>query len=181
MVRFLERCRFALATITLMMAGNAFAQEKGEAILWTPRYRILYPCAAIGPNLAEEPATFEFQRKSGPAQGRKEAFDVRTQAYYLHVEDIARFEIKAVTPDVEKRAFILNITGMLAKPEGPLTLIVPEKGGKNKEFKLYHQGFDKELFRIERKDGVTTIEFLPKGRQLLRPGVQFQYIDAFRN
>src|SRR5271156_5062307 len=96
-------------------------------------------CTSFGPNLTEEPATFEFKRKSGPAQGRKEAFDIRTQAYYLHVEDIARFEIKAVTPDVEKRAFILKITGMLDRPEGPLTLFVPEQGGKNKEFKLHHQ------------------------------------------
>ena len=142
---------------------------------------LLCVCAALGPNLAEEPATFEFKRKSGPAKGKKEAFDIRTQAYYLHVEDIARFEIKSVTPDVEKRAFILKITGMLDKPEGPLTLIVPEKGGKNKEFKLHHQGFDKELFSIERKEGVTTVEFLPKGRQLLRPGVWFQYVDAYRN
>jgi hypothetical protein len=138
-------------------------------------------CAAFGPFLAEEPLTFEFERKSGPAQGRKDAFDVRTQAYYLHVHDVARFEIKAVTPDVQKRAFVLKITGMLDKPEGPLTLYVPEKGDKNKEFKLSHQGFDKELFRIERKDGLTTIEFLPKGRQLLRPGVWFQYVDFFRN
>ena len=58
---------------------------------------------------------------------------------------------------------------------------VPEKTGKNKEFKLSHQGFDKELFRIVRKDGVTIIEFLPKGRELLRPGVWFQYVDAYRN
>jgi hypothetical protein len=138
-------------------------------------------CASFGPNLAEEPLTFEFKRKSGPAKGRKEAFDVRTQAYYLHVEDIARFEIKAVTPDVEKRTFVLKITGMLDKPEGPLTLIVPDKGGRNKEFKLHQQGFDKELFRIERKDGVTTIEFLPKARELLRPSVWFQYVDVYRN
>jgi hypothetical protein len=142
---------------------------------------ILCVSASFGPSLAEEPATFDFKRKSGPAQGRKESFDGRTQAYYLHVEDIARFEVKAVTPDVQKRAFILKITGMMDKPEGPLTLYVPERGGKNKEFKLYHQGFDKELFRIDRKDGMTTIEFLPKGRELLRPGVWFQYVDFFRN
>jgi hypothetical protein len=142
---------------------------------------LLCVCASFGPNLAEEPLTFDFKRKSGPAQGRKEAFDVRTQAYYLHVHDVARFEIKAVTSDVQKRAFVLKITGMLDKPEGPLTLYVPEKGGKNKEIKLYHQGFDKELFRIERKDGVTTIEFLPKGRELLRLGVWFHYVDFFRN
>lgn len=74
----------------------------------------------------------------------------------------------------------LLCTGMLYKPEGPLSLYVPEKGGTNKEFKLYNQGFE-ELFRIDRKDGMTTIEFLPKGRQLLRPGVWFQYVDCFRN
>lgn len=142
---------------------------------------LLCVCATFGPNLAEEPATFEFKRKCGPAKGRKEAFDVKTQAYYLHVHDIARFEIKAVTPDVQKRAFVLKIAGMLDNPEGPLTLYVPEKGGKNKEFKLSHQGFEKELFRIDRKDGVTTIEFLPKGRELLRPGVWFQYVDVYRN
>ena len=142
---------------------------------------ILCVCASFGPFLAEEPATFEFKRKSGPAKDRKEAFDVGTQAYHLHVHDVARFEIKAVTPDVQKRAFVLKITGMMDKAEGPLMLYVPEKGGKNKEFKLSHQGFDKELFRIERKDGVTTIEFLPKGRELLRPSVWFQYVDFFRN
>ena len=95
-------------------------------------------CASFGPNLAEEPLTFDFKRKSGPTKDRKEAFDTKTQTYYLHVEDVARFEVKAVTPDVQKRAFVLKITGMLDKPEGPLTLYVPEKGGKNKEFKLYH-------------------------------------------
>jgi hypothetical protein len=95
-------------------------------------------CVSFGPFLAEEPLTFEFKRKSGPAKGRKEAFDVGTQAYYLHVEDVARFEIKAVTPDAQQRAFVLYISGMLDKPEGPLTLYVPDKGGKNKELKLYH-------------------------------------------
>src|ERR1700693_2852275 len=123
---------------------------------WTAKSMLptlLCVCATLGPNLAEEPATFEFKRKSGPAKGRKEAFDVGTQAYYLHVEDVARFEIKAVTPDVHKRAFVLKTPGMLDKPEGPLTLYVPEKGGKNKEFKLSHQGFDQDLFCIDRKDG----------------------------
>jgi hypothetical protein len=128
-----------------------------------------------------EPVTFEFKRKSGPAGGRKEAFDAKIQTYYLHVEDIAKFEIKAVVADVEKRPVVLKITGMLDKPEGPLTLYVPEKGGKNKEFKLSHQGFEKELFRIDRKEGVTTIEFLPAGKRLLRSGAWFQYVDFFRN
>ena len=128
-----------------------------------------------------EPVTFDFKRQCGPAKGRKEAFDAKTQTYYFHVEDIARFEIKAVTPDVQKRAFVLKITGMLDNAEGPLTLYVPKDGGKNKEFKLSHQGFDKELFRIVRKDGVTNIEFLPAGKRLLRPGAWFGYVDFFRN
>jgi hypothetical protein len=127
-----------------------------------------------------EPVTFEFKRKSGPAEGRKEAFDVKTQTYFLHVHDIAKFEIKSVAQNLENQAVVLKITGMLDKAEGPLTLYAPDKG-KNKEYKLSHQGFDKELFRIERKDGVTTIEFLPPGKRLLRPGAWFQYVDFFRN
>jgi hypothetical protein len=128
-----------------------------------------------------EPVTFEFKRKSRPDGDRKEPFDAKTRTYYLHVEDIGRFEIKAVAGDLDKRPVVLRITGMLDKPEGPLTLYLPDGGGKNEEVKLHHEGFDKELFRIERKDGVTTIEFLPKGRQLLRPGVWFQYVDFYRN
>jgi hypothetical protein len=38
MIRFLKRCRYALVGVTLMMAGNAFGQEKDKAALWTPRY-----------------------------------------------------------------------------------------------------------------------------------------------
>jgi hypothetical protein len=33
----LERCRYALLGVALMMAGNAFGQEKDQAVLWTPR------------------------------------------------------------------------------------------------------------------------------------------------
>lgn len=142
---------------------------------------LLSVCATFSHAQADEPVTFDFKRKCGPAQGRKEAFDLKTQTYYLHVHDIARFEARAVIADLAKRPVVLTITGMLNKPEGPLTLYVPEKGGKNREFKLYHQGFDKDLFRIDLKDGVTTIEFLPKGRQLLRPRVWFQYVDFYRN
>lgn len=128
-----------------------------------------------------EPVTFEFKRKSGPAEGRSDAFDPKKHTYYLHVHDVARFEVKAVSADLVSRPVILRITGMLDNAEGPLTLHVPEKGGKTKEYKLSHQGFDKELFRIERTDGVTTVEFLPAGKRLLRAGVWFQYVDFFRN
>jgi hypothetical protein len=151
---------------------------------------LLFSCAVLCPSNvayfqeagkdASEPVTFEFKRKSGPSAGRKDAFDPKTQTYHLHVEDIARFEIKKVNTDLAKHAVILKITGMLDKAEEPLTLRLPDKAGKKREFTLHHEGFDKDLFRIERKDGLTTIEFLPKGRALLAPGVWFQYVDFFR-
>jgi hypothetical protein len=127
-----------------------------------------------------EPITFEFARKAGPAAGRKEAFDPATQTYHLQIEDIARFSVKSVAGDLEKRKVVLQITGMLDRPEGPLTLSVPDAKGKNKEYRLFHQEYDKELFRIERKDNVTTVEFLAKGKALLKPGASFQYIDFYR-
>jgi hypothetical protein len=128
----------------------------------------------------KEPVTFEFARKSGPATGRKEAFDPKTQTYHLHVHDIARFSVKEVAGDLDKRKVVLHITGMLDGPEGPLTLHVPEAGGKNKEYRLFHKDHDKEFFRVERKDGVTTVEFLAKGKALLKAGTWFQYIDFYR-
>jgi hypothetical protein len=128
----------------------------------------------------DEPLTFDFKRKCGPAKGRAEAFDAKTQTYYLQVNDIARFEIKVVVADLDKRRVVLRITGMLDQPEGPLTLFVPDKG-KNREFKLHHQGYDKELFTISRTKGETTIEFSGQGKALLRPGVWFQYVDHYRN
>lgn len=129
---------------------------------------------------AQPPVTFEFKKKSGPAPGRADAYDAKARVYHLHVEDIARFEVKSVVPDLAKEAVVLKITGMRDKPEGPLTLHVPDKAGKKREYQLYHKDYDQGLFRIERKEGVTTIEFLPKGRALLQPGVWFQYVDFFR-
>jgi hypothetical protein len=130
---------------------------------------------------AGPPLTLSFLRKSGPAPGHKEAYDPRTRAYYLHVHDIARFQIKAVAPNLEKRPVILHISGMLDNPEGPLMLSVP--AGPNEQpgaYPLGHKGHDRKLFRIQRKDGVTTIEFLPAGKRLLKAGATFQYIDAYR-
>ena len=128
-----------------------------------------------------EPITFEFQRMCGPAQGRTEAYDPKTRTYFLHVHDIARFSVKAVVADLDQRPVVLQIRGMLDRPEGPLDMSVPLADGKNKGYRLDHRNYDKEFFRIERENGVTTIEFLPKGKALLKPGVGFQYIDFYRN
>jgi hypothetical protein len=122
-----------------------------------------------------EPVTFEFVRMSGPAEGRKTAFDADKGQYFLLVKDIARFRVKTVADDVEKRPVVLVISGMLDKPEGPLTLRID-----GKEYSLAPDKADKTLFKIERKTGVTTIEFLPAGKKLLKPGAEFQYIDFYR-
>jgi hypothetical protein len=136
--------------------------------------------AAGGPDVtaaaAQEPVTFEFLRMAGPADGRKEAFDPVKRVYFLKVHDIGRFRVKAVAADLDTQPVILRITGMLDKPEGPLVL---EADGKT--YSLYHEGYDKELFKIERQAGVTTIEFLPRGKKLLKPGASFLYIDYYRN
>ena len=124
----------------------------------------------------DEPVTFEFVKSSGPVEGRKQAYDAEKQEYELKVNDIGRFKVAKVADDLEKRPVVLKITGMLDKPEGPLELQV-----EGKKYSLFHQGFDKELFKVERKDGVTTVEFLPAGKKLLKPGATFQYIDFYRN
>jgi hypothetical protein len=64
---------------------------------------------------------------------------------------------------------------MLDKPEGPLTLRVD-----GKEYVLAPDRADKMLFKVERKAGLTTIEFLPPGKKLLKPGAEFQYVDFYR-
>jgi hypothetical protein len=122
-----------------------------------------------------EPVTFEFVRSSGPAAERKTAWDAEKGRYFLLVKDIARFRVKAVADDLDKRPVVLVISGMLDKPEGPLSLKV---GGK--EHSLAPDKADKGLFKVERKDGVTTVEFLAEGKKLLRPGAEFQYIDFYR-
>lgn len=133
-------------------------------------------CALLVPGMqAGEPVTFEFVRATGPGAGRKQAYDPAQDRYFLHVGDIARFKVAAVAPDLQKRPVMLCISGMLDKPEGPLELQVD-----GKTYRLYHQGYSQDLVRIQRKDQVTTIEFLPKGKQLLKPGAVFQYIDYYR-
>jgi hypothetical protein len=123
----------------------------------------------------DEPVTFQFERMSGPVADRKDAYDADTQRYQLLVHDIARFRIRAVATDIEKRPVVLVIHGMLDKPEGPLTLRV-----EGKEYSLAPDKADRTLFKIERREGVTTVEFLPAGKKLLRPGAEFQYIDFYR-
>ncbi len=125
------------------------------------------------------PVTLVFLRGCGPADGRIEAYDPRTQQYHLKLDGIARFRVGAVADDLRTtaptRPVVLRISGMLDRPEGPLTL---ETDGKS--YRLHHEGYDKALFRVERNAGVTTIEFLPGGIALLKPGATFQYIDHYR-
>jgi hypothetical protein len=54
----------------------------------------------------------------------------------------------------DKKAFVLDPSGKVFTPWG---------------------------FNFDRKVGVTTIAFLPKGQQLLRSGVWFQYVDFYGN
>lgn len=124
----------------------------------------------------DDPVTFTFVRGCGPDGNRESPYDPKEDQYWLRVEDIARFRVSRVAKDLASRSVILRITGMIDRPEGPLTLHV---GGKH--YPLHHDKFDKRLFRIRRENGVTTIEFLPEGKALLKPGATFEYIDFFRS
>jgi hypothetical protein len=124
----------------------------------------------------DEPATFIFVRGSGPEEGRTEAYDPQSGQYRLKVQGVARFRVGSVADDLQSRPVVLRITGMIDRPEGPLTL---EADGKR--YRLHHEGFDEALFRVQRDAGVTTIEFLPKAKALLKPGATFRYIDYYRN
>jgi len=122
-----------------------------------------------------KPITLIFSRGSGPADERAEAYDPRMRQYLLKVQGVARFRVGSVAKDLGSQPVVLRISGMLDRPEGPLQLEVD-----GKQYRLHHEGFDKELFRVERKEGVTTIEFLPKAKALLKPGATFRYIDYYR-
>lgn len=126
------------------------------------------------------PVEFEFRGRCGPLKPDAPSYDPRRQVFQLRVEEVSRFTITSVVPDIKERNVILRIVGMLPDAEGPLTMYVPDHGGQKREYRLYHKGYDAELFRIRRESGVTTIEFLPKGRELLKPGVVFQYVDFYR-
>ena len=122
-----------------------------------------------------EPVTFKYVRGSGPEGNRERAYDPKEGQYLLRVEDIARFRVGAVTEDLASRPVVLRISGMIDRPEGPLTLHVD-----GKQYPLHHDKFDKTCFRVQRRGGVTTIEFLPKGKALLKPGATFEYVDYYR-
>ncbi|MCX7699587.1 MAG: glycoside hydrolase family 5 protein [Gemmataceae bacterium] len=126
------------------------------------------------------PLELEFKGRCGPLQPEGQPYDARRQMFRLRVEDISRFTITSVVPDIKDRGIILQISGMLEDAEGPLTMFVPDRDGQNREYRLHHVGYDQELFQIRREGGVATIEFLRKGRELLKPGVWFQYIDFYR-
>jgi hypothetical protein len=122
-----------------------------------------------------EPVTFEFLRGCGPADAREQPYDPQTQQYHIAVRDIARFRVRSVAGDLASRPVVLRITGMLDHPEGPLTLCVD-----GRRYVLHHERFDDTLFRIQRREGVTTIEFLPEAKALLKTGATCEYIDYYR-
>ena len=114
-------------------------------------------------------------RTAAPSTGSTDPYDPKDRRYHLLVRDIARFKVKSAADDLAKRPVVLEVAGMLDKPEGPLTL---DSAGKT--YVLSPEGHDRQRFRVTRKNGVTTIEFLPRGKKLLRPGATFQYIDFYR-
>jgi len=141
-------------------------------------FAVLCTCVLAAADPTKEsgpPVVFEFVKGCGPARGRTEAYDPKQKRYHLLVRDIARFKVKAVPGDLKFRPVILEIGGMLDKPEGPLTL---HSGGK--QYVLSPEKHDADRFRVKRQGGVTTIEFLPKGKELLQAGATFQYIDFYR-
>ena len=141
-------------------------------------FAVLCTCVLAAADPTKEsgpPVVFEFVKNSGPAQGRKEAYDPKKKRYHLLVRDIARFKVKSVAGDLDKRPVILEVGGMLDKPEGPLTLHAGDK-----KYVLSPEKHDRERFRVTRQGTITIIEFHPRGKELLRPGAMFQYIDFYR-
>jgi hypothetical protein len=122
-----------------------------------------------------EPVTFAYDLKAVPTGPRELTYDPKKQEYYLLVFCRAHLEVKSVAPDLEKRPAVLRIDGLSDHPDWPLQLLVD-----GKLYSLHHNGFDKGLFRVERKDAVTTVEFLPAGKKLLKPGAQLTYAHPIR-
>jgi len=122
-----------------------------------------------------EPVTFEYDVKAVPTGPRDLTYDPKTQEYHLLVHCRAHLEVKSVTPDLEKRPVVLRIEGLSNHPDGPLQLLVDHK-----LYSLHHNNFDKKLVRVERKDDITTVEFLPAGKKLLKPGAQLVYAHPIR-
>lgn len=124
---------------------------------------------------AAEPVTFGYDLKAVPTGPRELTYDAKKQEYYLLVHCRAHLDVKAVAPDLEKRPVILRIDGLSDRPDWPLQLLVD-----GKLYSLHHTGFDTSLFRVERKDAITTVEFLPAGKKLLKPGAQLTYAHPTR-
>jgi hypothetical protein len=122
-----------------------------------------------------EPVTFEYDLKAVPTGPRELTYDRKKQEYHLLVHYRAYLEVLCVSPDWEKRPVVLRIEGMSDRPDAPLQLLVD-----GKSYSLHHNGFDKALVRVERKDAVTTVEFLPAGKKLLKPGAQLIYAHPIR-
>ena len=122
-----------------------------------------------------EPVTFEYDLKAIPTGPRELTYDPEKQQYHLLVHCRASLEVKSVACDLEKRPVVLRIEGFSDRPDAPLQL-----HAEGKVYSLHHTNFDKELVRVERKDRVTTVEFLPAGKKLLKPGARLVYAHPIR-
>jgi hypothetical protein len=116
------------------------------------------------------PVTFEYDLKAVPTGPRELTYDSTKKEYYLLVHCRAYLKVKSVACDLEERPVLLRIEGLSDHPDGPLQLHV-----EGKIYSLHHTNFDKELVRVERKDAVTTVEFLPAGKKLLKSGAKLIY------
>src|SRR5262249_40101840 len=122
-----------------------------------------------------EPVTFEYDLKAVPTGPRELTYDPRKQEYHLLVHYRAHLEVKSVACDLETRPVVLRIDGLSDHPDGPLQLLAD-----GKVYSLHHTNFDKELVRVERKGAITTVESLPAGKKLLKPGAQLVYAHPIR-
>jgi RNA polymerase sigma factor (sigma-70 family) len=128
----------------------------------------------------EQPLEIEFTQFSGPPEGRKQVYDPETGVFHVHfrsgdvaarINKASAFEITKVADGFEKPV-VFRLTGVPENPDRPLALLV-DGGGHD----LTPERCDKALFRVERKDGVTTVEFTKKGQALLKPGARVSFVE----
>jgi hypothetical protein len=144
---------------------------------------MLLSAVLAGPGMpSSPPLEFAFKRFCGPPPGHKGAYDAATGTFHVHfrkgklAETIGRahaFEITKVAGRFD-RPVVFRLEGVPASPNRPLALTVGEK-----VYRLAPERHDKELLRVERKQGVTLITFTPKGQALLRPGARVSYVRFY--
>jgi RNA polymerase sigma factor (sigma-70 family) len=98
-------------------------------------------------------------------------YDPKKNVYTAEVDGSMNLLVQDILPGLEKRTAIFLIKGLVDNPAVRLQLKTP-KG----DYSLWHTDYNKELFYIERQDGVTTVEFLEKGKQLLVKGSSIVYM-----